>query len=212
MKSIKSVCSACQECCKKYNITLLPKEAKKIAEKLKLTEKEFIEKNCDLSLQFFPFSKSEKHFVLHSTQLPKKLLEKLKKNSNLFYFFVLPNIMLKKTEKSCIFLENGLCQIYKVRPKQCVLFPAIFLGKENELKKKYSFCDLLKQGFKSEKNFEENSLKHYKNVKDYFDLVKEKGFESVWKELPRKGTAFFKDQKLCKITKNEFLKVIETFK
>jgi len=211
MKSIKSVCSACQECCKQYNITLLPEEAKKIEKKLNLIEKEFIEKYCDLSIQFFPSFNSKNPFVLHYLKLPKKFREKLKEKTNLKYFFVLPNLALKKTKK-CVFLEKGLCTIHEVKPEQCKLFPFISLKKETSFWKKYPFCNLLKQGFKPEKNFMEKSEKHYEKIKEYFEKVKENGFKSEWKNLPEKGNAFYKDEKITQITKNEFSKLTETFK
>lgn len=211
MKSIKSVCSNCQECCKTYNITLLPEEAERIRKKLKLKEKEFMEKYCDLTLQFFPAKKSKNPFTVSRKKIPKKIIEKIKEKSNSNYFFVLPNISLKKKQK-CIFLKNSLCSVHSVKPEQCVLFPFISLKKETAFWKKYPFCGLLKQGFQPEKGFKEKSKAHYEKVKNYFGLIKKKGFVSVWKELPEKGKAFFKDEKLCKITKNEFLGLTENFK
>ena len=211
MKSIKSICSGCQECCKQYNITLLPEETKRISKKLNLSEKEFIEKYCELMIQFFPSFNSKNPFVLHYLKLPKKFREKLKEQTQSKYFFVLPNLAIKKTKK-CVFLENGLCAIHSVKPEQCNLFPFISLKKETSFWKKYPFCELLKQGFKPEKTFAEKSEKHYAKVKEYFEEIKEKGFEKKWKILPEKGNAFYKDEKIALISKNEFSKLIETFK
>jgi len=211
MKSIKTVCSACLECCKRYDITLLPEEAEKIRKKLNLSEKEFVRKYCSLSLQFFPATKSKNPFVFSKAKISEKIRKKLKEKSTSNYFFLLPNISLKKSKK-CVFLKNSLCEIHSVKPKQCKLFPFISLKKETAFWKKYPFCDLLKEGFKPEKDFKEKSVKHYSKVKNYFDSVKEKGFLSVWKEIPKKGFYFFKDEKIEKISKKEFLQAIETFK
>ncbi|MFH1663836.1 MAG: YkgJ family cysteine cluster protein [archaeon] len=213
MKSIKSICSACQECCKRYNITLLPKEAEKIAKKLGLSKKEFIEKNCELMLQFFPSGKTENFFAVKKQVVPEKILEKLEKHSDSDYFFVLPNISLKKKEH-CVFLENGLCTIHEAKPMQCKLFPFISLKKETDFKKSYSFCALLKQGFKHEKDFQEKSQAHYENIKNYFDKIKKQGFNSIWKILPKKGNAFFEDKRLCELSKEDFNAIFQakTFK
>ncbi|MBU2100571.1 YkgJ family cysteine cluster protein, partial [Candidatus Micrarchaeota archaeon] len=73
MKSIKSICYECQKCCKKYDITLLPAEVKRISKKLNLSEKKFIEKYCDLTLQFFPSFNSKNLFVIQKAKLPKKI-------------------------------------------------------------------------------------------------------------------------------------------
>ena len=211
MKSIKSICSECQECCKKYGITLLPKEAEKIAKKLNLSEKKFIQKHCDLMLQFFPSKNQKNYFIINKKEIPEKIRKKLKEKNSSNYFFVLPNISLKKNSK-CIFLEKGLCKIHSVKPEQCQLFPFISLKKETSFWKKYPFCELMKQEIKPEKNFMEKSGKHYEKVKEYYEKIKKAGFQSVWKNLPEKGNVFFEDEKLSKITKNEFLKLIETFK
>jgi len=211
MKSIKIVCSACQNCCKKYNITLLPKEAKRIALNLNLREKAFIEEYCDLTLQFFPAFNSKNFFVLSKKNITKKIQEKLKNHSNSSYFFVLPNISLKNNKK-CVFLEKGLCRIHSVKPEQCRLFPFISLKKETSFWKKYPFCKLLEKGFQPEKDFKQKSEKHYRKITRNFDGIQEKGFTFVWKNLPKTGNAFFKDKKICKITKNDFLKIIESFK
>jgi Fe-S-cluster containining protein len=207
MKSIKSICSECCECCKRYSITLLPEEAKRIREKLNLNEKDFIREYCDLILQFFPSFNLKNPFVIHSSKTPKKVLSKLRKHSDSIHFFVLPNISLKK-EKYCVFLENGLCAIHSVKPMQCKLFPFISLKKETSFQKKYPFCNLLKEGFVPAKNFRGKSLKHYKRVKEYFDSIKREGFVFVWKFLPEKCFAFFEDKKLNEITQKEFLEVI----
>jgi Fe-S-cluster containining protein len=211
MKSIKSICSKCQKCCKKYNITLLLEESERISKKMNLKEEKFIQNYCDLTLQFFPTFNSKNYFVIKKTKLPKKIQEKLKKHSKSKYFFVLPNISLKNNKK-CVFLKDGLCEINSVKPGQCKLFPFISLKKETSFWKKYPFCELLKDGFKPEKGFEKKSEKHYKKVKEYFELIKEKGFDSIWKILPEKGNAFFKDEKLCAISQSAFLELTKTFK
>ncbi len=211
MKSVKSICSKCTECCKRYNITLLPKEAKRIQKKLNLKEEEFVRKYCSLSLQFFPSLKSKNHFVFSKAKISEKIRKKLKEKSASNYFFLLPNISLKKSKK-CVFLKNDLCEINSVKPEQCKLFPFISLKKETSFWKKYPFCLLLKQGFKPEKNFKEKSVKHYSNVKNYFESIKEKGFLLEWEEIPEKGFYFFKDENLGEITKKDFLEAIETFK
>ncbi len=208
MKSIKSICSNCKQCCKQYNITLLPKEAEKIRKKLNLTEKTFVQQYCDLSLQFFPSFESENYFVINKELISEKIKKKLIKKSNAEYFFVLPSISLKKTSY-CVFLKNGLCEIHEVKPEQCSLFPFISLKKQTNFKESYSFCELLIQGFKPEKEFKEKSKQHYENIKNCFNKIKEKGFNSVWKILPEKGNVFFEDKKISEITKKDFLDLIE---
>ncbi len=211
MESIKSICSKCTECCKKYNITLLPEESKRISQYMNLNEKEFIENYCDLLLQFFPSFKSNNPFVVHYTEIPKKLYKKFQEHSEKDYFFVLPNISLKKTNK-CIFLENGLCTVQEVKPEQCILFPFIIINEETKIKEKYLFCKLLKQGIKADENAKEKSLNHYTKVKNYFELIKEKGFQQEWKELPKKGAIFLEEKQIQKITQKDFLKLINLFK
>ena len=58
----------CTTCCEKYWITLLPEEAKNMAQELTISEEDFIKTYCTLFLQIFPthFSKNESCIMLEN--------------------------------------------------------------------------------------------------------------------------------------------------
>lgn len=46
---------------------------------------------------------------------------------------ILNAIEIRKNGNSCIFLKNGKCQIYQIRPLQCISYPILFVSFYKEL-------------------------------------------------------------------------------
>ncbi|MBN1940852.1 MAG: YkgJ family cysteine cluster protein [Candidatus Diapherotrites archaeon] len=197
----------CDECCKRYWITVLPKELKKAAKQQKISEKKFIGKYCVLHLNFFPADGSTGSLAVPSVFLPKPVARKLSKELGILplHFIVLPSIAFKRSSQgACVFLSNKKCKIYSARPRQCVLFPFISMEKA-DLKKLYPFCKALQKS-KPRVLLEKSQVK---NVTKYFDSVAKKGFLKIWSALPSKGLICLKNWEIGKISKKDFLKIIE---
>ncbi len=205
-------CRNCAECCKRYYITLLPGEAAKQSEFLGIPLKEFVSRHTQLYVQFFPFPFSKKKLLIHRRMVPKKFISKIDAQLGEMHehFLVLPSIALKKNGV-CAFLEGKKCLIHEVKPAQCGLFPFIFMEPGKDLLELYPFCLGLKEGGKRENALQE-SRAHYLKIKDYFDSVREKGFTSLWKEIPDDGIAALDSKLLGGISKKEFFKLIAPYK
>ena len=182
-KQESEICLNCGECCKRYFITVLPDESKKISKKLKISEKTFLEKHCELHIKIYP--KSVKGILTFpSTFFPQKIFDQIKKEVGIVNdsYFVVPQVVLKRDiveftgKKVCTFLnENNFCKIYSVRPEPCKLFP--FIAVEG-IREQYPFCVLFQ---KTHKNLSKKSSVYFKKVKSYFKKVNDKKFCGVWK-------------------------------
>ncbi len=200
-QSNEKKCLECgAECCKRWHITLLPMEAQRIAKFNGQQLQEFIEKKCILLLQLFP-QVNEAELSFSSTFLPRKAIDFFGFTGQEKLLF-LPWIALKRFGKKCIFLSNGKCKIYSVKPKQCELFPFISL-EAGSLKKKYPYCLLLKGSEKATLD-----LKHKKAVEYYFHKIALNGFLSVWRFLPSKAIVSFNGKELELNGKNTVIKLI----
>lgn len=197
-------CTQCNECCKRYWITLLPQELKKAAEFLNLSEEEFIEKHTQLYIQLYPLAYREHALVYSSSFLPRKICEKIENHLNYLpeSFLVMPMLALKRNEKICtLLIERKGCKIHEVKPTQCTLFPFLSLEEKPNFRELYTYCEGLKNSDKDSK--EHYSDEHYSAIKAYFKNVKEKGFAAQWKSLPEKGLVVFKGLEVCEIALSE---------
>ncbi len=200
----------CTSCCEKYWITILPEEAEAEADFLGISLKDFLEKHCILCLQLFPFPTADSVLSLPEKFFPKKIREKIEKETGAQCFLAMPSIAFRKPENKCVFLEKGLCKIYFIRPKQCELFPFISLNGETNFAEKYPFCKALSSA-KFEESFLHESSRHYLKVSEHFNEIEKKGFERIWKSVPNKGIVLFKDKFLAKISKKEFFAILQKF-
>ncbi len=200
----EKICLNCGECCKKYSITILPKNAKTISKKLCISEKDFLQNFCELYVQIYPKANSSHDFdssngilVFPTSSFPKPLIKELKGFFSYLpgFFLVLPQIILKKNDGVCCFLdENNFCKIYSARLSPCKLFPFISVVGYEEY---YSFCALSKA---IKKDFSKESALFFKEIKSYFDDVNKKGFEFLWSFPPKKGKLFLRDEFVSEIT------------
>jgi len=201
-KKASDICLSCAECCKRYWITVLPEESKKISKKLKKKESAFLEENCVLLVKVYP--KSVKGVLTFPTTFfPKRIVEEIKKELAELpqSFFVVPQVVLKREgteQKACNFLqEDNKCFVYSVRPEPCKLFP--FIAVEG-LRENYPFCGLFKATYK---DLSKESEKYFKKVKKYFAEIDKKGFTKKWKNPPKKGLLFLNETKIGEITLEE---------
>ena len=203
-KQESDICLACGECCKRYSITVLPEEAKIIAKKLKISQKKFLEENCELFVKIYP--KSTPGILTYSTAFfPKRIGESL--SYNLTYlppsFFVLPQIVLRREAGICRYLnKDNTCKIYKERPMPCHLFPFMVVPGYEE---NYPFCELFR---KTHKNYKIKSRSYEKKMKEYFKNVDEKGFSVFWKNPPKRGKLFLNDLLISGITIKQLEKIM----
>ena len=208
MPDLKQICIACKaECCKRYWITLVPEQAQTIANSLNLSLADFIQTYTVLYLQLIsvPVSVQDPFFFARN-QLSEKIQMQLTETKNFDQnFFALPLLALKRlpsenSKKACIFLKNNFeCSIYSVRPTQCSLFPYVQSDSVESLKKIYPFCNLIEHVSSEPQKIS----KHEQAVKNYFDQVKEKGFQKVWQALPENGFVFLNGKELSEVSIRE---------
>lgn len=203
----KFKCARCAECCKRYWITILPEEARAIAELLGISVKKFLENHCMLFLQAFPASPDFSNpLVKGISKCPSGLRKKLEKKTSADYFLCLPGIALKRDGLECSMLSKGFeCKIHSRRPGQCRLFPLISMNSNADLKKAYSFCKGL-EGF--EKPLSAESKRHYRKVKAYFEKLKLKKFKALWPAIPSGGILVLDREKVCNITAKQFFQAV----
>lgn len=206
-------CRYCGECCKIYNISILPEEAEKIASLLEIPLEEFLERHCQMLIHLFSSNYKTNPLVQFSGDFPKSIYRKLQKKIVLVpqYFLVLPAIALKKP---CSFY-SGKCEIHPARPGACKAFPFVTLNREaslQDLQERYKFCKGL-QEMKEELNEEYFKAKeiHFKETHEYFEKVKKEGFEKVWNYVPGKGILLYKDLLICGINEKEIKRFISPF-
>jgi len=199
----------CSECCKRYWITLLPAEAKRIALKLGLSEQQFTKQKCTLVAHLYVRKEKTDRLTVSSNLLLSKAVLFFEKNFGTLpqFFLVLPCIALKRNARGgCVFLRKGHCEIHAFLPAICKLFPFISLS-EKLLRELYPFCAALQQ-----KEFEQatGSLneKQRKKVNAYFNAVERKGFRQQWKALPGTALFLFEGEKEFRATKKEFLRFV----
>ena len=202
-KEETKICLSCGECCKRYSITLLPKEVPKIAKKLRLSQKKFLEENCELFVKIFPKSTSG-ILTFPTAFFPKRIGEIL--SSDLSYlppsFFILPQIALKRNQGICRFLnKNNSCKIYKERPFPCKLFPFLVVPGYRE---QYPFCELFR---KTTKDYTSTSKIYSKKIKHYFKQIDSKGFKKIWKCPPKQGKLFLNDMLVGGITLKQLIQM-----
>lgn len=203
----------CTECCRRYWIQVLPSEARKTAEALNETEKEFLENHCLLQIQLFPAPQGKKGgLIIPKENLPEQLLKKIKKelNSDSFptFFLALPAIVLKREGTgACSFLDQkGLCGIHSSRPKACQLFPFIpHQGKK--LHELYPFCAYVMDK-KPDGKYLNYGKSHFEKTADYFNEVEKKGFQAVWKAIPSNGIARLDEKLIGKISAKQFFEIM----
>ncbi len=202
----------CMECCKRYWITVLPAEAKKIADVKKERFPAFLEKRCLLQVQLYPAEKKrENPLMISSNRVPKKFRKKIEKELNGFppFFLALPTLVFKRFPNgSCEFLnqKNGLCTIYESRPEQCRLFP--FIPWNNKpLYSLYPFCAFLQEK-KPMGRYSNYGKKHYQKVAAYFRQVEKNGFRSVWKTVPASGILRLDQKTLGTISQKQFFSLL----
>lgn len=211
---MKIDCAAlgCMECCKRYWITVLPAEAKKIAASRKERVPSFVENHCLLQLQLYPSEKKLVNpLVIPSDRIPKKFRKKIEKELNGFppFFLALPTLVFKRAANgSCEFLnqKNGLCTIYESRPQQCRLFP--FIPWNNKpLHSLYPFCTFL-QSTKPEGRYSKYGKAHYQKVAAYFQQIEKKGFLAVWKTVPASGILRLDQKLLGTLSQKQFFSLL----
>jgi Fe-S-cluster containining protein len=204
-KEESEICLSCGECCKKYSITILPKEAKEIADFLDISLKEFLEEKCEIYVKIFPKS-IPGPLTVPSAFFPKKVGELLYNHFDYIPagFFVVPQIALKRVDNSnCQFLnEDNTCKIYEARPTPCKLFPFMVT---NSYEEKYDFCELQKR---TNKDYKKESKKYQEEINKYFEDVENNNFEKVWEFLPTKTKLFLSDTYLGIIKKDDLLKML----
>ena len=199
----------CDECCKRYWITLLPDDANKIAKELKVPTKDFLEKECFLIAHVYPKKSKLDGLTINSKLLPSKLADFVEKEMQPApsHFLVLPAVTLKRDSKGeCVFLSKGKCKIYSSAPPICKLFPAVALSSRS-LKELYPFCKAM-QGNETGEATGELDKEQRARVKKYFDSIKEQGFSKLWTHTPSEAVVLFKGEKELFISKKEFLQLI----
>ena len=204
-KEESDLCLACAECCKRYAITVLPDESKKISKLLGKKEKDFLENDCVISVKLFP--KSVQGVLTYPTTFfPKQIYAMLEhefgRNNVPPSFFIVPQVVLKRYREGerdiCGFLgEKNACEIYSTRPQPCRLFPFIAMP---GLREQYPFCVVYQRTYK---DLSKESCAYYKKVKQYFRKVHLKGFASLWKTPPLAGQIYLNDKPLGGITLEE---------
>lgn len=204
-------CLSCTQCCKRYNISILPEEAERIAKGLGISLKEFFETYADLFIQLFPSSFKKEKLVVSINSFPKELQKNLIE-ANSSHFLILPGIILKRNEDACIFLKDNLCSIHEIKPEPCNLFPFISWNPETDLRKSYKFCAGLQASKEQVTMQQKHTLaheKHYSNVKQNFEQIKRQGFKKVFSTLPSSGKLLIKDKFVSNISKKEFEEIIK---
>lgn len=203
-------CLSCTQCCKRYNISLLPEEAETIAKALGISLQEFFEQYTQLFVQLFPSSFKKEKLVVSSASFPKELQKQLIE-TNSSHFLVLPGIILKRNNESCVFLKNNLCSIHETKPEPCNLFPFISWNPEQDLRKSYKFCSGLRAS-KEQVTMQEHHIlaheKHYEKVKQNFEQIKKQGFKNLYSNLPSSGKLLIKNKFVSNISKKEFEQII----
>lgn len=218
-KQESAICLSCGECCKRYWITVLPDEAKKVGRLRGIPLQGFLENECVLNVKLF--HKTTPGILTFPTAFfPKRIFELLKKEIGVVpqSFFIVPQVVLKREEKTvfnflqkrskkesrfaCVFLRpENACEIYDARPAPCRLFPFIAMP---DYREQYPFC-LLYQ--KTQKDYSIESKIYYKKVQEYFKAVDELGFERVWRHPPKTGFVFLGEKQIGEINLRELLEM-----
>lgn len=204
-KQETQICLSCGECCKRYDISILPSEVKTLSSELKISKRKFLESHCELFVKVFPKS-IPGVLTCPTSGFSKKILDLLYTEFDYIpkSFFVVPQITLKRKENGyCQFLnENNTCRIYKVRPIPCKLFPFLVVPGYEE---NYPFCELFQ---KTHKDYSLKSRKFQRETNEYFKEVDNKGFNKVWGFLPNNGKFFLNNSLLGEINKNQLIKIL----
>ena len=204
-KEESGLCLACAECCKRYSITVLPEEAKKVSKLLGKKEKDFLENDCVISVKLFP--KSVQGVLTYPTTFfPKRVYSMLEhelgRGNVPGSFFVVPQVVLKRIPEDgrniCSFLggENK-CEIYPARPEPCRLFPFIAMP---GIREQYPFCPVYQRTYRE---LSKESRTYYKKVKQYFRKVHSKGFSALWKNPSHSGPIFLSDRQIGEVSLEE---------
>lgn len=190
------------ECCRRWWITLLPKELERAVAFTGLPRKRFVEEKCVLFAELFPLNKKKNGIVIFSGLLPEHLAVQVRESFGFLpdFFLALPALAFKRAGKKCVFLDkSNLCSIYPVRPRQCSLFPDLSVeGKPSEL---YGFCPLAlkaKGGLDSE---------HFQRLSHYYSEVEGRGFSVMWAHLPREGIISVQGSEF-RVSRQEFLELL----
>jgi len=216
-KQESDLCLDCGECCKRYYITVLPEESNKISKLLKKTRKDFLENDCVLNVKLFPKT-TPGVLTYPTTFFPKRVFDLIKQEISIIpeSFFIVPQVVLERTEKktfkfknkksiietrtACKFIRpENACTIYEARPAPCRLFPFIAMP---GLREQYPFCELFQNTFK---NYSIESKIYYSKVQDYFKEVDKKGFVNFWRTPPKVGVLFLQEKEIGPISLEELL-------
>lgn len=191
-------CARCLQCCQRYFITLLPKEAAAQAKHLKLSPSKFFDLHTTLFLQVIPSKKTNHPFVWARDEVP--FANQLPSLPDFDFVFLIPGIALKREGPACTFLDipNKSCTIHPVRPGQCSLFPLISRSKNFVTKDDYPFCVGLQSSQESPINRAAND-KHYGHVKRHLDLIQSTGFDSVWPQKPDHGIVVLEEKVIAEL-------------
>ena len=219
-KQESSLCLDCGECCKRYWITVLPEEAKKISRLQKIQVKEFLQNSCTLNVKLF-VKTTPGGLTYPATFFPKRIYEILKKELGNVpqSFFVVPQVTLIREEKNvfkftknksfkekrstCVFLlADNKSEIYDLRPEPCKLFPFIAMP---DFREQYPFCALYKE---TSKDFSIESRIYFKKIQQYFKNIDDNGFVGVWRSPPEKGLLFLGEKQIGEISLNELVQMM----
>jgi len=218
-KQESDICLSCGECCKRYWITILPNEAKKIAALKSVSLKDFLENACVLNVKLFTKT-TPGVLTFPTTFFPKRVFEIVKKEMGAVpeSFFIVPQLVLLRLEKNtfnflekksktemrfaCNYLKaNNSCEIYPARPEPCKLFPFIAMP---DYREQYPFCGLYQ---KTSKDLSIESRIYYKKVQQYFKDVNDLGFDRVWRYQPKSGLLFLGEKQIGDISIRELIQM-----
>ncbi|MCR4369476.1 MAG: YkgJ family cysteine cluster protein [archaeon] len=208
MEGMHFKCQQCGECCKRYYVVTLPGEAAKQAELKGETERDFLKNHTRLFLHLFAREYSEGKIMVSNAMLPKRICDAIEAEHGFLpnFFIAVPALVFKREESGyCTFYRQGEgCTIYNARPLECKCFPFISIRPNTDYKKEYPFCHGLE--YRDEKiSYVDMSFLHFKQMRKYCDLLREKGFTSVWKAWPNKGVVLFENKLAGEIGEEEFL-------
>ncbi|MBM3282553.1 MAG: YkgJ family cysteine cluster protein [Candidatus Diapherotrites archaeon] len=203
-EQIYAICKTCGECCKRYAISVLPRELAREAKFFKLSEKEFTAIYTRLLVQIVPFSSGQHPLSLHTSMIPQNVWKKLQAAGfSSDYAMILPMVGFKKKEY-CVFFDpkTTSCTMHEVKPAQCTLFPFTSVEKNIDYAKAYDFCELSRVEKPTNEIFAAQDAQRVE-MRNYFDAVAEKGLSNVWKNIPNAGDIIYNGKIISTITLNE---------
>lgn len=166
----------CLVCCKKYHCCINPSNKGYTA--VFIDEAEKIQKKTGMKYnEFLTFSKIPGKLAKASKSDFKGSEARLRAD-----MMVNDKILRLKTKKNneCVFLKNGKCVIYTIRPTICRIYPYWFRNKKGKIKIEVhagcEYCGMLEYGvtdnqlkqlIKTAKKIEKQTLYYKKNIADF---------------------------------------------